>query len=171
MFAIFMRFLDAPQPVAFSASAQHGQQLFGTDPHNPGIGCVACHTATMVTPSQSETQALENLTVHPYSDLLIHHMGKGLADDITQGKATGDMFRTTPLWGVGQRIFFLHDGRTSDLLKAIEAHASLGGDCDDERESSRGTCYGPSEANAVIRRFNTLSKEEKQAILDFLRSL
>ena len=50
-------------------------------------------------------------------------MGTGLADDITQGLATGDMFRTTPLWGVGQRLFFLHDGRTDDLLQAIEAHA------------------------------------------------
>ena len=172
MFAIFMRFLDAPQPVPLTPSAQHGQQLFGTDPHNPGIGCVACHTATMVTPSQSETQALESLTTHPFSDLLIHHMGKGLADDITQGAATGDMFRTTPLWGVGQRIFFLHDGRTNDLLKAIEAHASQGGDCDDfSHGSTNGSCYGPSEANAVISRFNALSKEEKQAILDFLRSL
>lgn len=168
MFAIFMRFLDAPQPVPLSASAQHGQQLFGTDPSNPGVGCVACHTATMVTPARSETQALESLTVHPYSDLLIHHMGKGLADDITQGLATGDMFRTTPLWGVGQRRFFLHDGRTDDLLKAIQAHMSHGGDCD---EDSRTDCYGPSEANGVISRFNALSPAEKQAILDFLRSL
>ena len=102
MFAIFMRFLDAPQPTALSASAEQGRQLFGTDVHNPGVGCMGCHTPTMVTPAQSETEALQNLTVHPFSDLLIHHMGKGLADDITQGKATGDMFRTTPLWGVGQ---------------------------------------------------------------------
>jgi CxxC motif-containing protein (DUF1111 family) len=76
------------------------------------VCCMGCHTPMMVTPAQSETEALQNLTVHPFSDLLIHHMGKGLADDITQGKATGDMFRTTPLWGLGQRIFFLHDGRT-----------------------------------------------------------
>jgi CxxC motif-containing protein (DUF1111 family) len=168
MFAIFMRFLDAPQPVPLSASAQRGQQLFGTDAGNPGIGCFACHTTTMVTQSHSETQALENLTVHPYSDLLIHHMGKGLADDITQGAATGDMFRTTPLWGVGQRIFFLHDGRTDDLLKAIRAHHSAGSDCDDHVSTP---CYGPSEANRVIERFNALSESEKQSILDFLRSL
>jgi CxxC motif-containing protein (DUF1111 family) len=168
MFAVFMRFLDAPQPVSLTASAQRGQQLFGTDPGNPGIGCFACHTATMVTPARSETEALQNLTVHPYSDLLIHHMGKGLADDITQGLATGDMFRTTPLWGVGQRTFFLHDGRTNDLLKAIHAHHSAGGDCDD---SSHSPCYGPSEANTVINRFNALSEADKQALLDFLRSL
>jgi len=168
MFAIFMRFLDAPQPAPLSASAQRGQQIFGTGPENPGIGCFGCHTPTMATPARSETEALQNLTVHPYSDLLIHHLGKGLADDITQGLATGDMFRTTPLWGVGQRTFFLHDGRTSDLLRAIEAHHSKAGDCEDP---SRQPCYGPSEANGVINRFNALSKEEKQAILDFLRAL
>jgi hypothetical protein len=169
MFAIFMRFLDAPQQVAFSASAQHGQQLFGTGPDNPGIGCVACHTATMVTPPRSETQALESLTVHPFTDLLIHHMGQGLADGITQGAASGDMFRSTPLWGVGQRIFFLHDGRTDDLLQAIQAHQSAAQDCEDVNHPS--PCYGPSEANAVIKRFNRLSASDKQAILDFLRSL
>ena len=169
MFGLFMRFLDAPEPVAFSTSAQRGQQLFGIDPHNPGVGCFTCHTPTMITPTQSETEALQNLTVHPYSDLLIHHMGKGLADDITQGLATGDMFRSTPLWGVGQRRFFLHDGRTDDLLQAIQAHHSAGSDCDNELR--RADCYGPSEANTVIQRFNALSTEDKQAILDFLRSL
>jgi hypothetical protein len=168
MFEIFMRFLDAPQPVAFSVNARHGQELFGTGPNHPGIGCFGCHTPTMVTPPKSETAALQNLTVHAYSDLLIHHMGKGLADDITQGLATGDMFRTTPLWGVGQRIFFLHDGRTSDLLQAIRAHHSGAPDC---AESSDAPCYGPSEANAVIDRFNALPEIDKQAILDFLRSL
>jgi CxxC motif-containing protein (DUF1111 family) len=102
--------------------------------------------------------------------MLIHHMGSGLADDITQGLATGDMFRTTPLWGLGQRIFFLHDGRTSDLLEAIRAHASPEMDCDHDGRRSTG-CYGPSEANKVIERFNELSGADKQAILDFLRSL
>jgi CxxC motif-containing protein (DUF1111 family) len=167
MFAIFMRFLDAPQPVPLTHSAQRGEQLFGTDPSNPGVGCFACHTPTMVTPAKSETVALQNLTVHPFSDLLIHHMGKNLADDITQGLATGDMFRTTPLWGVGQRRFFLHDGRTDDLLKAIRAHAAPAGDC----EGNNTPCYGPSEANTVIQRFNALPEDDKQAILDFLRSL
>jgi hypothetical protein len=168
-FALFMRFLDAPQPAALSASAQRGEQLFGIDSARPGIGCAACHTPRMMTPPRSETAALENVTARLFSDLLVHHMGKGLADDITQGTATGDMFRTTPLWGVGQRVFFLHDGRTSDLMKAIEAHFSGAGD---ECESDdRSGCYGPSEANAVVRRFNALSRSDKQAILDFLRSL
>jgi CxxC motif-containing protein (DUF1111 family) len=169
-FAMFMRFLDAPKPAPMSASAVHGQQLFGTGPASPGIGCVACHTATMVTPARSETPALQGMVVHPYSDLLIHHMGKRLADDITQGHATGDMFRTTPLWGVGQRSFLLHDGRTDDLLHAIEAHFSDAGDCDDT-DRARARCYGASEANVVIRRFRELAADEQQAMLDFLRAL
>jgi CxxC motif-containing protein (DUF1111 family) len=114
-------------------------------------------------------------------------MGPGLADHVTQGKATGDMFRTTPLWGAGQRIFFLHDGRTSDLLKAIRFHASracAGSDEDDDRrhdvndnpnfgcsDLATGAPYGDSEANAVIGRFEALPSSDKQAILDFLRAL
>jgi CxxC motif-containing protein (DUF1111 family) len=81
-------------------------------------------------------------------------MGKGLADGITQGAAGPDEFRTAPLWGVGQRIFFLHDGRTNNLLEAIRDHRSQG-----------------SEANKVIEHFNRLTTQEQQAILDFLRSL
>ena len=173
MFGLFMRFLDAPAPAPFTESAQHGRQLFGTDASNPGVGCVLCHTATMVTPARSETQALQNITAHAYSDLLVHHMGSGLADDITQGVATGDMFRTTPLWGLGQRIFFLHDGRTDDLLQAIAAHQSPPTDCFTPVSSHGASprCYGPSEANGVIRNFDVLSARDKQAILDFLRSL
>jgi CxxC motif-containing protein (DUF1111 family) len=81
-------------------------------------------------------------------------MGQSLADGVVQGAASGNEFRTAPLWGLGQRIFFLHDGRTSDLLEAIAAHE------------------GPdSEANGVIRNFNELTAEQKQHILNFLRSL
>jgi CxxC motif-containing protein (DUF1111 family) len=81
-------------------------------------------------------------------------MGSGLDDGITQGAAGPDEFRTAPLWGVGQRIFFLHDGRTADLIEAIQAHRSRG-----------------SEANQVIDQFNRLSPKEQQEIIDFLRSL
>jgi len=73
---------------------------------------------------------------------------------ISQGAANGQQFRTAPLWGVGKRLFFLHDGRTSSLLTAIQAHASTG-----------------SEANHVISNFNLLSASDRQAILVFLRSL
>jgi CxxC motif-containing protein (DUF1111 family) len=92
--------------------------------------------------------------VNLWSDLLVHHMGEGLADGITQGGAGPDEFRTAPLWGVGQRVFFLHDGRTTDLVKAIEAHNSRG-----------------SEASTIIERFNRLSPAQRQDIVNFLRSL
>jgi len=100
-------------------------------------------------------------------------MGATLADNIVQGNAGPDEFRTTPLWGVGQRLFFLHDGRTSDLLVAIKDHASRrfsdGGD--NPAKDLRSYTYGPSEANAVMERFEKLTEGDKQAILDFLRSL
>jgi CxxC motif-containing protein (DUF1111 family) len=92
--------------------------------------------------------------VNLFSDLLVHHMGRGLADGITQGGAGPDEFRTAPLWGVGQRIFFLHDGRTTNLVEAIEAHRSPA-----------------SEANKIIERFNWLSTRQQQDIINFLRSL
>ena len=81
-------------------------------------------------------------------------MGAGLQDQIAQGYASGSEFRTAPLWGLGQRIFFLHDGRTADLLEAITAHSS-----------------GGSEANAVIANFKALSPNQQQDLLNFLRSL
>ena len=90
----------------------------------------------------------------PFSDIEIHHMGNGLADNVSQGGAGGDQFRSAPLWGAGQRIFFLHDGRTTNLITAIEDHASNG-----------------SEANEVIENFNSLSRTQQQNILNFLRSL
>lgn len=98
--------------------------------------------------------SLSKQTVNLFSDLLVHHMGKGLADGITQGGAGPDEFRTAPLWGVGQRVFFLHDGRTSNLVEAISAHRSRG-----------------SEANKVVEHFDRLSAQEQQEIIDFLRTL
>ena len=161
LFQTFMRFLAPPTPVPFSASAQRGQSLFGTAPENAGIGCVACHTASMKTAAVIRFQpALGNKNVNMFSDLLVHHMGGSLADRITQGVATGDMFRTTPLWGVGQRRFFMHDGRTSDLLQAINLHYS-----------GATAEFPASEANQVVNRFRALAETDKQAVLDFLRSL
>jgi hypothetical protein len=170
-FAIFMRELAPPKPAPFSASAVRGQKLFGTDVNNPGVGCFLCHTPVMVTGPRHETESLQNVEAHLYSDLLIHHMGADLADNVTQGLAQGDMFRTTPLWGIGKRIFFLHDGRTSDLLQAVAAHAADGQNEGAEGPGNRRDNYPPSEATAVIRKFNALTPVDKQAILDFLRSL
>ncbi len=115
------------------------------------VGCASCHTPSLTTAGASFDPAMSNVTFHPYSDFAIHHMGSGLADGITQGNAGSDQFRTAPLWGVGQRLFLLHDGRTSSLTAAIEAH---GGD-----------------AATVISNFNKLSASDQQDIVYFLRSL
>jgi CxxC motif-containing protein (DUF1111 family) len=114
-------------------------------------GCASCHTPSLTTAAASFDPAMSNVTFHPYSDFAIHHMGSGLADGITQGNAGSDQFRTAPLWGVGQRLFFLHDGRTSSLTAAIEAHAG--------------------DAATVIANFNKLSESDQQDIIYFLRSL
>jgi CxxC motif-containing protein (DUF1111 family) len=87
-------------------------------------------------------------------------MGACLADNIVQGSAQGDEFRTAPLWNVGQRIFFLHDGRTTNIVQAIEAHYC----------NASGN-YGPSEANAVINAFNALAASDQQDLVNWLRSL
>jgi CxxC motif-containing protein (DUF1111 family) len=152
-FANFQRLLAPPTPAPDTASIRNGRFLFGS------VGCALCHTPSLVT-GNSTVEALRNKTANLYSDLALHAMGPGLADDILQGLARGDEFRTAPLWGLGQRIFFLHDGRTSDLLEAIRAHRSAG-----------NTRFGPSEANAVIDRFNRLGDRDQQDMLNFLRAL
>jgi len=152
-FAVFMRFLAPPTPAPDTDTIVRGRRLFGD------VGCALCHTPTLHT-GKSSVVALRDKDVNLFSDLLLHNMGQGLADDVSQGNATGDEFRTAPLWGLGKRIFFLHDGRTHDLLEAIQAHAGSG----------TGQ-YPPSEANQVIGQFNRLNEIEKQHLLNFLRSL
>jgi len=156
-FAFFMRFAAAPvqnlNVPGGNASISEGFNSF------VNIGCAQCHTQQLRT-RETTIAALRNKDVRLFSDLAIHNMGPGLADDISQGEARGDEFRTAPLWGVGQRVFFLHDGRTSNMLTAITAH----------RSNANGT-YQASEANAVIDRFNALPANRKQEMLNFLRSL
>lgn len=166
-FGVFMRLNAAPSQCAFdsgvdstgaavctaltaspkAASIANGQAQFRS------VGCALCHTETFTT-GPSTFESLNKAAYHPYSDFAVHDMGRGLADGVTQGNAAGDEFRTAPLWGLGQRLFFLHDGRTSDLVEAIAAHQS-----------------SDSEANEVIRNFNGLSEGQKQDLLNFLRSL
>jgi len=146
------RFL-APPILGGASSIGNGRHLFVK------VGCAVCHTPTLKT-ADVTMAALSHKPVNLYSDLLLHNMGPGLADDILQGDARGDEFRTAPLWGLGQRIFFLHDGRTNDLLEAIQAHKSGG-----------NAQFGPSEANAVIQNFDALDERQKQDVLNFLRSL
>jgi CxxC motif-containing protein (DUF1111 family) len=156
-FAFFQRFLAPPTPSpdtpGGATSISNGRNSFMS------TGCALCHTP-MLTTGNSTVAALRNRPVNLFSDLLLHAMGPDLADNIVQGEAQGDEFRTAPLWGLGQRIFFLHDGRTTDLLQAIQSHKSAG-----------DATFGPSEANAVIDNFNNLPERKKQDLLNFLRSL
>src|SRR5262249_49663087 len=131
-FALFMRLLAAPDNTTNSASEQNGAGLFNS------TGCALCHSTTL-TSSDSPFSSLAKVTYHPFSDFALHHMGSGLADGISQGLAGPDEFRTAPLWGLGQRLFFMHDGRTADLVQAIAAHSSSG-----------------SEANGVVTKYNAL---------------
>ena len=159
-FATFMEFLAPPNPVSsFTTAANvvvppssisNGMAVFST------IGCALCHTPTLsatashfVTPIPSAGSA-----VNLFSDLLVHNMGDALADGISQGLAGPSEFRTAPLWGLGQRIFFLHDGRTMDLVQVIQLH----GDSE-------------SEARVAVEQFNGQNAGAKQDLLNFLRSL
>ena len=170
-FALMMKFTDAPQPDPNpSISAQNGQRLFSQ------VGCDVCHTPTMTTaPDLGESPVLQNRPVNLFSDLMVHHMGPGLADNIIQGAAGPDEFRTVPLWGVGKRIFFLHDGRTNDLQQAILFHASGPGNSNTQGSLTPlfpgAQSLPPSEANEVIQNFKRLPAGDQQSILDFLRSL
>jgi CxxC motif-containing protein (DUF1111 family) len=139
-FAGFMRLSAPPTPAPDTPSIINGRQAF------MNIGCASCHVP------QQTTYA--GINFFPYSDFALHSMGSGLADGIIQGNAAGDEFRTAPLWGAGQRLFFLHDGRTSDLLQVIVAHQSTG-----------------SEANGAAGNFMGLPASTQQDILNFLRAL
>lgn len=156
-FANFMRTL-APPPAG--GVVLNGVQVSQTSINNgfalfKAIGCATCHNPTVgTTQASSTTGSLGNAAVNAFSDIEIHHMGVGLADNVSQGGAGGDQFRTAPLWGLGQRIFLLHDGRTTHLLVVIQAHASNG-----------------SEATRVEENFDVLSPSQQQDLLNFLRSL
>jgi CxxC motif-containing protein (DUF1111 family) len=156
-FANFMRGL-APPPTGSvvlngatvaASSISNGASLFSS------IGCATCHNPTPGSTQKSKiTGSLGSAAVNAYSDFEIHHMGTLLTDNVAQGGAGGDQFRTAPLWGLGQRIFLLHDGRTTSLLTAIEDHDSRG-----------------SEATSVEANFDNLNSSQQQDLLNFLRSL
>jgi CxxC motif-containing protein (DUF1111 family) len=106
------------------------------------IGCAACHTPTLASPQGD---------VPLFADLLLHDLGPALDDGVVQGQARGQDWRTTPLWGLGQRTRFLHDARADTLLAAIAAHAG--------------------EAAPVVRAFRTLPDAEREALIAFLHTL
>ena len=151
--AIFIRFLAQPTPAPQNPSDKNGQAQFDN------IGCNLCHTTSFTTPPGSIPQ-MGHVTISLYSDLLVHHMGSCLADNIVQGSAQGDMWRTPPLWNVGQRLWFMHDARTSDIVQAIQDHF-----CNASGQ------YPASEANAVINSYNALASGNQQDLVNFLRSL
>ncbi len=121
------------------------------------IGCTACHIPTMTTGNDAEVPQLANQTIHPYTDLLLHDMGDGLADGRPDFQASGNEWRTPPLWGIGlvktvnKHTFFLHDGRARNLEEAILWHGG--------------------EANISKTRFKQLTQVKRDAVLRFLESL
>ncbi|WP_246357511.1 di-heme oxidoreductase family protein [Pyxidicoccus fallax] len=124
------------------------------------VQCVSCHTPQLTTGANHPFAELRNQTIRPYTDLLLHDMGPGLADTLTQGQAGPSMWRTAPLWGVGslryvqggaQHVRYLHDGRARTLMEAIAWHGG-------EASNSRAL-------------FETLSKADRDAVLAFLESL
>jgi CxxC motif-containing protein (DUF1111 family) len=116
------------------------------------VGCGDCHTPSLTT-GPSPFAPLNNVTFEPFSDIAVHNMG-ALADGVPQGGAASDEFRSAPLWGVGQRLFFLHDGRTSNIVTAINSH-----------------CSTNSEANASVNALAARSATDRQNLVTFLRSL
>jgi CxxC motif-containing protein (DUF1111 family) len=132
------------------AEVHHGEELFRS------LGCEHCHRATLET-GQHPVPELSHQRIHPYTDLLLHDLGPGLADGRPDGAASGDEWRTTPLWGLGltQTVLpyasYLHDGRARTLEEAILWH---GGEAQRSRDG-----------------FHALSATERTALIKFLGSL
>ncbi len=120
-------------------------------------GCVNCHVSTLRTGVHPEVPEVSSQTIHPYTDLLLHDMGPGLADGRPDFDASGSEWRTAPLWGIGlvetvnEHTNFLHDGRARTLLEAVLWHGG-------EAEAAR---------NRVLR----MSAREREALVAFLQSL
>ena len=120
-------------------------------------GCTGCHVPKLATRRDWEVQALAGQLIWPYSDLLLHDMGEGLADHRPEGSASGREWRTPPLWGIGLteevngHTYFLHDGRARNLTEAILWHGG--------------------EAQAARDAFAGMTKADREAVLAFLSSL
>lgn len=146
----YLRMLAPPTPGPWNASRQRGQVVFAT------VGCVGCHMPTM----RTGTHAIQALTAHDvtlYSDLLIHDLGPGLADNRPDGSANGSEWRTAPLWGLriareflNGELFLLHDGRAHSVGEAIALHGG--------------------EATAAHDAFLALPAADRAALVDFVES-
>ena len=168
IFAIadFPRFLAPPPPPVLDPNGMAGEAVFMT------IGCNECHLPAYQTPVQvfydidlsgnqfGPSPSLSNLPVNLFSDLLLHDMGvknksKFPANTLITGQATNQLWRTTPLWGLGVRTAFWHDGSKRDLPSAILQHSP----------------DGTGEAAVVISRYQTLSPTDQANLLTFLSAL
>ena len=139
-----------PSASTGDAATDRGEELFGE------LGCSACHVPELTT-GDSDVEVLSDQTIRPYTDLLVHDMGPGLADDRPDFAAGGSEWRTAPLWGIGLtdevngHTRFLHDGRARDLSEAILWH---GGEAERSRDG-----------------FLALPREERDDLIAFLDSL
>ena len=121
------------------------------------IGCSGCHRPSALTGIHPTIPALSAQTIFPYTDLLLHDMGEELADGRPDFEATGNEWRTPPLWGIGlfqtvnDHTYYLHDGRARDLMEAILWHGG--------------------EGEAARERFVDLPRARREALLRFLEAL
>jgi len=147
----YLSALDVPPPLPPSADIQRGASLFKQ------AQCIECHTDQLKPLQQPSLVQLKQRPLSPYTDLLLHDMGAGLADQRPDFEANGQEWRTPPLWGIGlaktvhANAGFLHDGRARNLTEAILWHGG--------------------EAETAKQRFLRLSKAERTALLTFLESL
>ncbi|EPN7876152.1 di-heme oxidoreductase family protein [Vibrio vulnificus] len=120
-------------------------------------GCESCHKQTVKTAKREALPVLSEQTIHPYTDLLLHDMGPGLADNRPEYLANGQEWRTPPLWGIGytqevnDHTYFLHDGRARNLMEAVLWHGG--------------------EAEAAKQNVLKMSAKERDALIAFLNSL
>lgn len=134
-----------------SADVLQGKELFYS------VGCISCHTPKYKTGDWTGVSSVSNQLIWPYTDLLLHDMGEGLADLRPEGQASGLEWKTPPLWGIGHtkavngHTFFLHDGRARNLTEAILWH---GGEAKNSRD-----------------KFKQMIKADRDAILAFLNSM
>ncbi|PFG56447.1 CxxC motif-containing protein (DUF1111 family) [Vibrio sp. ES.051] len=130
---------------------QLGQQIFSAS------GCESCHKTNVKTAKRNGLPALSEQEIHPYTDLLLHDMGEGLADHRPEYLADGREWRTPALWGIGytkevsRHTYFLHDGRARNLMEAVLWHGG--------------------EAETAKQNVLALSKKERDALIAFLNSL
>jgi CxxC motif-containing protein (DUF1111 family) len=156
----FLMLLAPPPPAQSNEKSRRGEVIFDK------LQCSICHIPELTTSSkvlvvdpdsqfpkfrQMEITALENKPVRAYTDLLLHNMGKELADGLPEKHTTGGEWRTAPLWGLRMRKYFLHDGRASNVSEAIEFHGG--------------------QAEVARKSFLALPPSEKEDLLSFLHSL